>query len=138
MAEKFEIYPRADGDHGYRYKGGNGEIMFAAEGFVTPGNARRAIKRVKDTVRDAPIVVVKGLVDLPKGAGKIKRAVPLVVEVSDLEASLVLSNAMLQVGEAVARLQPPPQLTARRASSWKAGVQAAVDALHEALKVPGE
>lgn len=59
MRQKFEIYTRADGKVGYRFAGGNGETMFSAEGFATEGSARRAIKTVKDSVRNAPIVVVK-------------------------------------------------------------------------------
>lgn len=55
---KFEIYDREDGDIGYRYVGGNGEKMFSAEGFKSDGNARRAIKTVKQSVKDAPIVRV--------------------------------------------------------------------------------
>lgn len=57
---KFEIYDREDGDVGYRFKGGNGETMFSAEGFKSEGNARRAIKDVKASVKDAPVVRVKG------------------------------------------------------------------------------
>lgn len=56
---KFEIYTRKDGRVGYRLKGGNGEIMLHAEGFHSEGNARRAIKRVKQGVKDAEVVVVK-------------------------------------------------------------------------------
>jgi len=56
---KFEIYPRADGKVGYRLKGNNGEVVMTAEGFHSEGNARRAIKSVKDTVVCAPIVVIK-------------------------------------------------------------------------------
>lgn len=53
---KFEIYDHEDGKVGYRLVGANGETMNHAEGFHSDGNARRAIKRVKEGVKDAPIV----------------------------------------------------------------------------------
>ena len=56
---KFEIFPREDGKVGYRLEGNNGEVVMQAEGFHSEGNARRAIKRVKDSVVCAPIVVIK-------------------------------------------------------------------------------
>lgn len=34
---RFEIYTRADGKHGYRLKGSNGEVMAQAEGFHSQG-----------------------------------------------------------------------------------------------------
>ena len=56
---RFEIYTREDGKAGYRLEGNNGEVVMTAEGFHSEGNARRAIKRVKEGVKDAPIVVIK-------------------------------------------------------------------------------
>lgn len=56
---RFEIYTREDGKVGYRLEGANGEVVMTAEGFHSEGNARRAIKRVKDSVVCAPIVVIK-------------------------------------------------------------------------------
>lgn len=56
---RFEIFTREDGKVGYRLEGNNGEVVMTAEGFHSEGNARRAIKRVKDSVVCAPIVLIK-------------------------------------------------------------------------------
>ena len=55
---KFEIYPRKDGRTGIRLKGNNGEIVLAGEGYHSEGNARRAIKRIKEAVKCAEVFVV--------------------------------------------------------------------------------
>lgn len=55
---KFEIYTRADKRIGIRLKGNNGEIVLAGEGYHNEGNARRAIKRIKEAVKEADVVVL--------------------------------------------------------------------------------
>lgn len=56
---QFEIYDREDGKVGVRFEGANGEIMFGTQGYASEGNARRAIKRLKQGVKDAPVVRIK-------------------------------------------------------------------------------
>jgi len=56
---KWEIFTRKDKRVGIRLKGNNGEIVLAAEGYHSEGNARRAIKEVRRQVEAAPIVVIK-------------------------------------------------------------------------------
>lgn len=55
---KFEIYTRKDNRIGIRLKGNNGEIVLAGEGYHSEGNARRAIKRIKEAVKCAEVFVV--------------------------------------------------------------------------------
>ena len=56
---KWEIFTRKDKRVGIRLKGNNGEIVLAGEGYHNEGNARRAIKRVRQEMAAAPIVVIK-------------------------------------------------------------------------------
>lgn len=56
---RFEIYDREDGKVGFRLEGANGEKVLQSEGYAGDGNARRAIKTVKDAVKAAPIVRLK-------------------------------------------------------------------------------
>ncbi len=63
---KFEIFDREDGRPGYRLMGLNGETVMTAEGFHGDGNCRRAIKRIKAAVKDAPIIRIKSA---PKAEG---------------------------------------------------------------------
>lgn len=62
---KFEIYTRNDNRVGIRLKGNNGEIVLAGEGYHSEGNARRAIKRIKEAVKEADVVSLTGSVRRP-------------------------------------------------------------------------
>ncbi len=56
MAEaKFEIYTDDGGEHRWRLKAGNGEIVAASESYTTRSSARRAVDNVKDLAPSADV-----------------------------------------------------------------------------------
>ena len=52
MEPRFETYPRADGDFGWRLVDGNAEKVAAGEGYTRRSDAERAVRNVITTVVD--------------------------------------------------------------------------------------
>jgi len=57
-AARFEVFPDNAGEWRFRLVAGNGEIVATSEGYTTPSNAQRAIRRIQETAPDAEIRMV--------------------------------------------------------------------------------
>lgn len=55
MAYKFEIYKDKAGEFRVRFRAGNGEVMFATEGYKAKSSAKNAIESMKKNGPDAEI-----------------------------------------------------------------------------------
>jgi hypothetical protein len=58
MAYKFELYEGKSGDHRFRFRAGNGEVMFSSEGYKAKSSAKEAIESLKKNVPGADVVEV--------------------------------------------------------------------------------
>lgn len=56
MAYKFELYTDAKGEHRFRFRASNGEIMFASEGYKAKASAISAIESIRKNVPTAAVV----------------------------------------------------------------------------------
>jgi uncharacterized protein YegP (UPF0339 family) len=56
MAYKFELYKDKKGEHRFRFKAANGEIMFASEGYKAKASATSAIESIKKNAPGADVV----------------------------------------------------------------------------------
>ena len=55
MAYKFEIYKDKSGEFRVRFRAGNGEVMFATEGYASKASAKNAIASIQKNGPDAEI-----------------------------------------------------------------------------------
>jgi hypothetical protein len=55
MAYKFEIYKDKGGEFRVRFRAGNGEVMFATEGYASKASAKNAIASIQKNGPDAEI-----------------------------------------------------------------------------------
>lgn len=55
---RFEIFVGKNSEWFFHLIGTNGQIMFVSEGYVSKGNAKRAIRRLKATVAFASVIEV--------------------------------------------------------------------------------
>jgi len=55
MAYKFEIYKDKAGEFRVRFRAGNGEVMFATEGYASKSSAKNAIASIQKNGPDAEI-----------------------------------------------------------------------------------
>lgn len=55
MAAKFEIYQDAKGEHRFRLKASNGEIVAIGEGYSTRAGAIRGTEAVKRAAAEAAV-----------------------------------------------------------------------------------
>jgi len=55
---KFEVYKDQGGQHRWRLKAGNGEIVAISEGYTTRSSAKQSAQKVKDWADNASIVEI--------------------------------------------------------------------------------
>lgn len=55
MAAQFEIYQDSKGEHRFRLKASNGEIVATGEGYSTRAGAIRGTEAVKRAAAEAPV-----------------------------------------------------------------------------------
>lgn len=58
MNSKFEVYTDVGGQHRWRLKAGNGEIVATSEGYSTRYAAKQSAQKVKDWAGNASIVEI--------------------------------------------------------------------------------
>ena len=56
MAEKFEVYIDKSGEHRFRLKAGNGEIILSSEGYSAKAGCANGIESVQKNAPDAEVV----------------------------------------------------------------------------------
>ncbi|MCO6393231.1 DUF1508 domain-containing protein [Aliihoeflea aestuarii] len=66
---KFEIYKDKKGESRFRFRAGNGEIMFSSEGYKSKASAVKAIDSIK---KNAPEAAVDDMSATPKAAAAPK------------------------------------------------------------------
>lgn len=52
---KFEIYKDKKGESRFRFRAGNGEIMFSSEGYKSKASAVKAIESIKKNAPEAAV-----------------------------------------------------------------------------------
>ncbi len=58
MAGTFELYEDRAGEHRFRLKAGNGQVIATSEGYSSKSAARNGIESVKTNAPDAEIVEI--------------------------------------------------------------------------------
>ncbi|WP_047523411.1 YegP family protein [Microbacterium sp. ZOR0019] len=58
MAGKFELYTDKSGEHRFRLKAGNGEVIASSEGYSSKSAALNGIESVRRNAPDAEVVEV--------------------------------------------------------------------------------
>ncbi|TCJ28144.1 DUF1508 domain-containing protein [Microbacterium sp. PI-1] len=58
MAGKFELYADKSGEHRFRLKAGNGEVIAISEGYSSKSAALNGIESVRRNAPDAEVVEV--------------------------------------------------------------------------------
>lgn len=66
---KFEIYKDKKGESRFRFRAGNGEIMFSSEGYKSKASAVKAIESIK---KNAPEAAVDDMSAAPKATSAAK------------------------------------------------------------------
>ena len=56
MAVKFEVYIDKSGEHRFRLKAGNGEIILSSEGYSAKAGCANGIESVQKNAPDAEVV----------------------------------------------------------------------------------
>ncbi len=79
---RFEIYKDKKGESRFRFRAGNGEIMFSSEGYKSKSSAVKAIESIKKNAPEAAVEDVAAAApkakasDKPKAKAAVKAKAP--------------------------------------------------------------
>ncbi len=59
MAGKFELYTDKAGEHRFRLKAGNGEVIATGQGYASKAGALKGIDAVRRNAADAEVVEIE-------------------------------------------------------------------------------
>ncbi|MHB2265352.1 YegP family protein [Aliihoeflea sp. PC F10.4] len=71
---KFEIYKDKKGESRFRFRAGNGEIMFSSEGYKSKSSAVKAIESIKKNAPEAAVDDMSAAAPKAKAPPKAKAA----------------------------------------------------------------
>lgn len=75
---KFEIYKDKKGETRFRFRAGNGEVMFSSEGYKSKASAVKAVESIKKNAPEAAVDDLTAAAAKPDAAAKpaVKKAAP--------------------------------------------------------------
>lgn len=106
---KFEVYKDKKGETRFRYRAGNGEIVFSSEGYKAKASAMKAIESIKKNAPAAEVVE-----DAPKAAAAKKPAAkaPAKAKAAEKPAAAKASAAKAAAAKPAAAKKAAPKAKA--------------------------